>query len=89
MHVLADALTSVLAIAALLLGRYFGWVWTDPVMGLVGSGVGLALIQTSAARLRMPGVVVRPIRLPPWPLWSLNWPETLALVAQAARDFFR
>lgn len=38
-HVLADALTSVLAIAALLLGRYFGWVWTDPVMGLVGSVV--------------------------------------------------
>ncbi len=39
MHVLADALTSVLAIAALLLGRYFGWVWTDPAMGLVGSVV--------------------------------------------------
>ena len=35
----ADALTSVLAIAALLLGRYFGWVWTDPAMGLVGSVV--------------------------------------------------
>ena len=29
----------VLAIAALLLGRYFGWVWTDPAMGLVGSVV--------------------------------------------------
>ena len=35
-HVLADALTSVLAIAALLAGRYLGWVWLDPVMGIVG-----------------------------------------------------
>ncbi|MBA2923043.1 CDF family Co(II)/Ni(II) efflux transporter DmeF [Pseudomonas sp. P7] len=36
-HVLADALTSVLAIAALLAGRYLGWVWLDPVMGIVGA----------------------------------------------------
>lgn len=36
-HVLADALTSVLAIAALLGGRYLGWVWLDPVMGIVGA----------------------------------------------------
>ncbi len=35
-HVLADALTSVLAIAALVAGRYLGWVWLDPVMGIVG-----------------------------------------------------
>lgn len=32
-HVLADALTSVLAIVALLSGRFLGWVWLDPVMG--------------------------------------------------------
>ncbi|MBB5508354.1 CDF family Co(II)/Ni(II) efflux transporter DmeF [Paraburkholderia atlantica] len=36
-HVLADALTSVLAIVALLAGRYLGWVWLDPLMGIVGS----------------------------------------------------
>lgn len=36
-HVVADALTSVLAIAALLAGRYLGWVWLDPVMGIVGA----------------------------------------------------
>lgn len=38
-HVIADALTSVLAIAALLAGRYLGWVWLDPVMGIVGAVV--------------------------------------------------
>lgn len=39
MHVIADALTSVLAILALLAGRYLGWVWLDPVMGIVGAVV--------------------------------------------------
>lgn len=38
-HVLADALTSVLAIVALLAGKYLGWVWLDPVMGIVGAVV--------------------------------------------------
>lgn len=35
-HVLADALTSVLAILALLGGRYFGWTFLDAAMGIVG-----------------------------------------------------
>ena len=38
-HVLADAFTSVLAIAALSAGLWFGWSWMDPVMGVVGAGV--------------------------------------------------
>lgn len=38
-HVLADALTSVLAIGALLAGRFLGWVWMDAAMGLVGAAV--------------------------------------------------
>jgi cation diffusion facilitator family transporter len=37
LHVLADALTSLLAIVALLAAKYFGWVWADPAMGIVGS----------------------------------------------------
>jgi cation diffusion facilitator family transporter len=37
LHVLADALTSVLAIAALLSGKYLGWVWLDPAMGILGA----------------------------------------------------
>jgi len=37
LHVLADALTSLLAIVALLAGKYFGAGWLDPTMGLVGA----------------------------------------------------
>ena len=37
LHVLADALTSVLAIVALLAGKYAGWGWMDPAMGIVGA----------------------------------------------------
>lgn len=38
-HVLADALTSVLAICALLVGKFLGWYWLDPIMGIVGAVV--------------------------------------------------
>lgn len=37
LHVLADALTSVLAISALLAGKYYAWNWLDPAMGVVGA----------------------------------------------------
>ncbi|QBG48625.1 cation transporter [Verrucomicrobia bacterium S94] len=36
-HVLADAVTSIAAIVALIFGRAFGWTVLDPVMGIVGS----------------------------------------------------
>lgn len=39
LHVLADALTSLLAIVALTIGKIWGWIWLDPVMGLVGAAV--------------------------------------------------
>jgi cation diffusion facilitator family transporter len=38
-HVIADAVTSVLAISALLAGKFLGLNWLDPVMGIVGSAV--------------------------------------------------
>ncbi len=37
LHVLADALTSVLAIAALVAGRLGGWAWLDPAIGVLGA----------------------------------------------------
>jgi cation diffusion facilitator family transporter len=37
LHVLADALTSLLAIIALVAGMFLGWVWLDAVMGIVGA----------------------------------------------------
>jgi cation diffusion facilitator family transporter len=42
LHVIADALTSSLAIVALLTGRWLGWRWLDPVTGLVGGIVILS-----------------------------------------------
>lgn len=54
-HVMADALTSVLAIVALLAGRYLGWLWLDPAMGIVGAVVialwARRLIRDTAAVL--------------------------------------
>ena len=38
-HVLADTLTSILAIIALLAGKYFGLIWMDALMGIVGAVV--------------------------------------------------
>ncbi|MGK7931976.1 MAG: CDF family Co(II)/Ni(II) efflux transporter DmeF [Microcystaceae cyanobacterium] len=38
-HVLADALTSILAIVALFGGKLLGWIWLDAAMGIVGAGV--------------------------------------------------
>lgn len=39
LHVLADALTSVLAIVALVAGKLLGWVWADAFMGIAGAFV--------------------------------------------------
>ncbi|WP_137132042.1 CDF family Co(II)/Ni(II) efflux transporter DmeF [Rhizobium sp. FY34] len=55
LHVLADALTSVLAIVALLFGRSYGWVWLDPLMGIVG---GLVIARWSFGLLRDTGRVL-------------------------------
>lgn len=55
LHVLADALTSVFAIVALLSGRFFGWVWLDPVMGVVGA---LVIASWSVGLIRSSGAVL-------------------------------
>jgi cation diffusion facilitator family transporter len=38
-HVVTDAVTSVLAILALAGGMLWGWAWLDPVMGIVGAAL--------------------------------------------------
>jgi len=45
-HVLADAAVSLLVIAGLLFGRFLGWAWMDPVVGLVGAIVTAAWAYT-------------------------------------------
>ncbi|WP_174291420.1 CDF family Co(II)/Ni(II) efflux transporter DmeF [Sphingomonas bacterium] len=55
LHVLSDTAVGLLAIAGLVLGRLFGWLWLDPVMGLVGAFViarwALALVRATASVL--------------------------------------
>ena len=59
-HVLADALTSVLAIVALLFGSLFGWWALDPAMGIIGALVitrwAWGLLKESSAILLDAGV---------------------------------
>jgi len=45
-HVLADAAVSVCVIFGLLLGRFLGWSWMDPVVGLIGAAVIAAWAYT-------------------------------------------
>ena len=54
-HVLADAMTSVLAIVGLLAGRFYGWVFMDPLMALIGVGV---ILSWSFGLIRMSGTVL-------------------------------
>jgi cation diffusion facilitator family transporter len=55
LHVLADALTSVLAIVALVSGKFFGWSFLDPVMGIVG---GLMIARWAWGLLRSSGIIL-------------------------------
>jgi cation diffusion facilitator family transporter len=54
-HVMADAAVSVLVIIGLIAGRQFGWIWMDPLMGLVATVVILSwswtLIRSAGAIL--------------------------------------
>lgn len=54
-HVLADAATSVLAIAALVIAMYSHWTWTDPVVGIVGS---LVIASWAVGLIRASGSVL-------------------------------
>jgi cation diffusion facilitator family transporter len=55
LHVMADALTSVLAILALLAGSIYGWIWLDPAMGVVGA---LVIARWSFGLIRQAGLIL-------------------------------
>jgi cation diffusion facilitator family transporter len=55
LHVLADALTSLLAIFALLAAKYFGLIWMDPIMGIVGA---ILVSRWSLGLLRATGAIL-------------------------------
>jgi cation diffusion facilitator family transporter len=61
LHVLADALTSVLAIGALTTGKYLGWGWLDPAIGIVGS---IVIARWSVSLLRDTSRVLLDAELP-------------------------
>jgi cation diffusion facilitator family transporter len=80
-HVLADAVTSILAIAALAGGAFFGWQWLDPAMGIVGAALicawAVRLLQDSSRVLldcEMDHPVVAEVReaIEEHPAWSAN-----------------
>jgi cation diffusion facilitator family transporter len=52
-HILTDALTSVLAIIALLLGKWQGWIWLDPAVGVLG---GIVVFKWSLGLIRQSGM---------------------------------
>jgi cation diffusion facilitator family transporter len=54
-HVVADAAVSVLVIAGLVLARLFGWVWMDPLAGMVGA---LVIASWSLGLIRATGAIL-------------------------------
>jgi cation diffusion facilitator family transporter len=54
-HVIADAAVSVLVITGLLLARAFGWLWMDPLAGIIGAAV---IASWSYGLIRDPGAIL-------------------------------
>lgn len=100
-HVLTDALTSVMAIIGLLAARFFDWVWVDPAVGLIGSVViavwAVGLMRSSGAvllDLTPPTAIAERVRtrlevggdrLSDLHLWRVG-PGHLAVVASVVSD---
>lgn len=74
LHVLADALTSVAAIAGLAAGWAFGWAWVDPAVGVVGA---LMIASWSVSLARSTGRTL--IDAPPDPALERAVRERLAV----------
>ncbi len=58
-HVVADAAVSVLAVIGLTAGRVLGWVWMDPLMGIIGM---LVILNWSWSLMRAAGTVLLDMR---------------------------
>jgi cation diffusion facilitator family transporter len=71
-HVLADAAVSVLVIVGLLLARWFGWLWMDPLAGIIGAGV---IASWSYGLIRDTGSIL--LDMIPDPRMADNLRETL------------
>jgi cation diffusion facilitator family transporter len=52
-HILTDALTSLFAIAALLLAKWYGWTWADPLVGIIG---GLVVLKWALGLIKSSGM---------------------------------
>ena len=55
LHVIADAMTSVLAILALFMGKLFGWNWGDPIVGILGA---IVVIRWALGLIRQSGSIL-------------------------------
>jgi cation diffusion facilitator family transporter len=55
LHVVADALTSILAIVGLLAARLYGWVWMDPAVGIIGA---IVIASWSIGLIRSAGMTL-------------------------------
>lgn len=69
LHVMADAMTSVFAIAALLAGRYCGLAWMDPLMGILGA---VLVFRWSWGLVRSTGHVLLDMKAPPEMLHAIR-----------------
>jgi cation diffusion facilitator family transporter len=54
-HVMADAAVSALVIIGLVAGRQFGWIWMDPIMGLIAT---IVIMSWSWSLVRAAGAVL-------------------------------
>lgn len=55
LHVITDALTSVLAIGALLSGKFLGFIWADPFVGILGA---IVVIRWAIGLLKSTGAIL-------------------------------
>ena len=101
-HVLADAATSVLAIAALLTAAYLQWTWADPVVGIVGAAViaswAVGLLRSSGSVLldvndagKMEGLIrqrleTRGDRVTDLHLWQIGPGHRAAVISLVSDD---